>query len=96
LNTQKELVFDNLSPFIDALLSSGISASVAAVIDEKRTIETSPDTLSVENVNTADFIAYKDSTIFKLTVSGEMIDGVESILGSHGITVTRRSKNITR
>ena len=96
MNAQKELVFNSLSPFVDALLSSGIRAAVAAVIDEKRTIETSSDTISVENINTAAFIAYKDSTIFKLTVSGEMIDGVESILGSHGITVTRRSRNITR
>ena len=96
MNAQKELVFDNLAPFLDALLTSGIRAAVAAVIDEKRTIETSPDTLSVEDVNTADFIAYKDSTIFKLSVSGEMISRVESILGSHGIAVTRRSRNITR
>ncbi len=96
MTSSREITFTALSPFIDALVSSGVVQAVAAVVDEKRTVETAPGVLSVEHVNVADFLAYRDSTIFKLTVHGELIPKAEEIIRSHGITVTRRDRNITR
>lgn len=96
MNSQREIRFDTLSFFIDALRTAGITQVIAAVIDEKRSVEKEQGVLTVEHINMAEFIAYKNSTIFKLSVIGDTLSHAEEILRLNGISSARRDRNIIR
>ena len=92
----REIVFDDIGAFISILRDEEIGKVVVAETNEKRTLSQGPDALIVAHVYAIDVLAYKNSTIFKYTASGdESCRAAEDALAGAACEIMRRSRNIT-
>ena len=92
--TQRDIRFDTLGGFIEAVKEAGISEIALAVTDEKRSIQKNDELVEVEHVRMAEVLAYKNSALYHYTETGDCIMAAEQILKNVGLNVTRRSRNI--
>ena len=93
--TQRDIRFDTLSGFIEAVKEAGIRDIAFAVTDEKRSIQKAEDIVEVERVRMAEILAYKNSALYRYTEAGDCFMAAEQILINAGLTVTRRNRNIS-
>ncbi|MCX8124250.1 MAG: hypothetical protein N3F66_08810 [Spirochaetes bacterium] len=92
---QREIKFDSLQAFIDALHANSITKVAFTQINEKRAVEMQPGTLQVVDVIIAEILAYKDATIYKCKIENADLGNLYARLEDEGFELTRRSRNIT-
>ena len=92
---QRDIRFDTVDLFINAMNEMGIKKIAYAVTNEKRSIQKSPELMEVEPVYTGEALAYRDSTIYRFTAQGADVDAAEIAIAAAGIECTRRDRNIT-
>ena len=93
--TQREILFDSIGEFVEALKEAWIAKIAFAVTNEKRSIQKNPELIEVEHVLEAEALAYRSPAIYKFRTSGDGIGVAETLLRNAGFDVTRRSRNIT-
>jgi len=93
--TQRDIRFDTLGGFIDAVKEAGIKEIAFAVTDEKRSRQKTAELVEVEHVRMAEALAYKHSSLYRYTEHGDCIMAAEQILKNAGLNVTRRNRNIS-
>lgn len=91
---QREIKFDSITQFIDALLTSRVTKVAFTYINEKRALEIKPGALQVMDVSIAEIIAYKDATIYKCKIENADQEELYSLLKDKGFEISKRSRNI--
>jgi hypothetical protein len=94
VTSQREILFDTLTAFVSALASERIDRVVLAMTDEKRGIEKEPGVITVDRLHVGEFIAYRDSTIYKYITCDEAVIAAKTFLSARGIECMRRDRNI--
>lgn len=92
---QREIKFDSLQEFINALHANSITKAAFTQINEKRAVEVKSGTLQVVDVVIAEILAYKDATIYKCKIENADLGDLYTMLENEGFELTKRSRNIT-
>ncbi|GAB4220709.1 MAG: hypothetical protein Kow00102_09560 [Spirochaetota bacterium] len=92
---QREIKFDSIHEFINALHDVNITKLAFTQINEKRAVEVQPGTLQVVDVVIAEILAYKDATIYKCKIENADLNNLYVLLEDEGFELTKRSRNIT-
>lgn len=93
--SHREILFDSIGEFIAALREEGIDKIAFAVVNEKRSIQKTPELVEVERIYAADALAYKSPAIYRYKAEGDSVGIAEQLLINAGFSVIRRDRNIT-
>lgn len=92
---QREVVYDTLDSFLDALKGFAIRKISFSEVSEKRAEQVEPGKLQIRHVSRVELIGYKNSVIYKCILSNVDHEALYDRLTAGGFDVTRRSRNIT-
>ncbi len=90
-----EIIASSISDFAEILSQKNVQTVILALVDEKRSVETGPDSLEVLHVNSGTFLGYLSGVIIKYTAANDEIDTARKILETAGIYIAERDRNIT-
>jgi len=90
-----EKVFNSLDSFVDGVKSLDVTKLAFSEVYERRAEQVEPEVLDVIVMKRVNLLAYKDSTIYKCTLSDSDHDAVYDQLVSQGFEVKRINNNIT-
>ncbi|HNR90386.1 MAG TPA: hypothetical protein PKM65_18760 [Spirochaetota bacterium] len=95
MDAQREITYDGLDGFIDAMKREGVVRLACAEIREKRATQVEPNVLSVVDLSRLEILAYRRPTIHKCAIDTADFAAVYERLRAQGFEITRRSRNIT-
>ncbi len=92
---QREILYDTLESFLEALKGHSIRKISFSETNEKRAEQVEPGKLQVVHIDRVELIGYRDAVIYKCALKGVDREELYDRLTAEGYEVTRRSRNIT-